>query len=382
MAKLTGLTFNNIKLKRADKVVPLLAMTSTIKVHEEKVPTDPVLLFQRMSITAAFQDEIEKYFEYELAPYPLSLFDNIGMRKTQKSAIYDCFEKVNIDINNTNVIYIIDGGYLLHRVVWDSEETFNVILDKYVQYVRRHFGSRVTVVFDGYDDCTRNIKAAEQRRRTLATSSSSDILFDELMIVPTSQQKFLTNTHNKSRFISMLKEKFTAENILVKQANNDADVLIIETAIEQFNLTNTTIVVGEDVDLLVLLTARTPTEKTIFFLKPGKAQHQSDRYSSKSLSTFVKCQNHVLFLHAITGFDTTSAFYRRGKTAVFKMFEKQDLVQCAEVFKNSNSTQQEVITNGIRFLLSMYGAPKKTTCLDKHRYACSLKIPKIKNKFN
>ncbi|CAG4961221.1 unnamed protein product [Colias eurytheme] len=34
------------------------------------------------------------------------------------------------------------------------------------------------------------------------------------------------------------------------------------------------------------------------------------------------------------------------------MFEKQDLIQCAEVFKKSNSTQQEVITNGIRFLLS------------------------------
>lgn len=136
--------------------------------------------------------------------------------------------------------------------------------------VRRHFGPRVTVVFDGYNDCTRNIKAAEQRRRTSATSSSSDILFDEFMTVPTSQQKFLANTHNKSRFISMLKEKFTAENILVKQANNDADVLIIETAIEQFNFTNTTIVVGEDVDLLVLLAARTPTEKTIFFLNQEK----------------------------------------------------------------------------------------------------------------
>ena len=139
-------------------------MTSSIKVHEEKVPIDPVLLFQRMSITAAFQDEKEKYFEYELAPYSLSLFDDIGMPKTQKSTIYNCFEKVNTDINNTNATYIIDGGYLLHRVVWDSEETFNVFLDKYVQYVRRHFGDRVTVVFDSYDDSTRNIKAAEQRR--------------------------------------------------------------------------------------------------------------------------------------------------------------------------------------------------------------------------
>lgn len=64
------------------------------------------------------------------------------------------------------------------------------------------------------------------------------------------------------------------------------------------------------------------------------------------------------------------------------MFEKQDLIQCAEVFKKSNSTQQEVITNGIRFLLSMYRAPKKTTCLDKHRYASFVKNTKNKKKFN
>lgn len=111
----------------------------------------------------------------------------------------------------------------------------------------------MTVVFDGYADCTKNIKAAEQRRRATTTSSPSDVIFDEFITVTTSQQKFLANIHNKSRFISMLKEKFTSENIFVKQADNDADVLIVETAIEKFNSTNPSILV----DLLVLFTART-----------------------------------------------------------------------------------------------------------------------------
>ena len=166
MSKIIGLTFNNIKLKHADKELPLLTMSSTVKVHDEKVPIDPVLLFQRMSITKSFEDEHEKFFTYELAPYPLSLFDEMGMRKTQKSAIYDCFQSVDIEIDNTHATYIIDGGYLLHRVVWDQEETFNVIFDKYIQYVHRHFGYRVTIVFDGYTEYKKNIKAAEQRRRT------------------------------------------------------------------------------------------------------------------------------------------------------------------------------------------------------------------------
>lgn len=34
----------------------------------------------------------------------------------------------------------------------------------------------------------------------------------------------------------------------------------------------------------------------------------------------------------------------------------------------TRSTPEVIITNGIRFLLSMYGAPKKVTCLDKLRY--------------
>ncbi|GBN63618.1 hypothetical protein AVEN_238922-1 [Araneus ventricosus] len=117
MIRMFGQTFNNIKLKRVDKVLPLLTISRTIKVHDEKVPIDPVLLFQRMSITKSFEDELQTFFKYELAPYPLSLFDAIGMRKTQKSTIYDCFQCVNVEIGNTNATYIIDGGYLLHCVV-------------------------------------------------------------------------------------------------------------------------------------------------------------------------------------------------------------------------------------------------------------------------
>ena len=103
------------------------------------------------------------------------------MRKTQKSAIYDCFQCVNVEIDNTNTTYIIDGGYLLHRVVWDREETFDVIFEKYVHYVHRHFGHNVIIVFDGYTDYKKNIKAAGQRHRTTKTSSSSDVLFDRFM---------------------------------------------------------------------------------------------------------------------------------------------------------------------------------------------------------
>ncbi|KYN15191.1 hypothetical protein ALC57_12601 [Trachymyrmex cornetzi] len=148
----------------------------------------------------------------------------------------------------------------------------------------------------------------------------------------------------------MLCEEFTAAGIPIKRADNDADVVIIETAIKQFKRPNTTVVVGEDVDLLILLTARTPIDKIIYFLKPGKAQVQSTIYSSQSLTAYPKCQTHILFLHAITGCDTTSAIFKR------------------EVFTKIDSSPHDIVTNGIRFLLAMYGAPKKIDSIDKYRY--------------
>lgn len=62
MSKMTGQTFNHIKLKNTDKVLPLLAVSSNVKVHDEEVPIDPVLLFQGMSVTKTFKDEIETFF--------------------------------------------------------------------------------------------------------------------------------------------------------------------------------------------------------------------------------------------------------------------------------------------------------------------------------
>jgi hypothetical protein len=105
------------------------------------------------------------------------------MRKTPKSAIYGCFQSVNAEVDTMNAAYIIDGGYLLHHVVWDRGEIFSVIFEKYVRYLSRHYGHRLTVEFDGYGDSTKNIKTAEQLRRTTKMSSSSCFIFDQFMIL-------------------------------------------------------------------------------------------------------------------------------------------------------------------------------------------------------
>lgn len=85
------MTFNDIKLSKKDKVISLIGVNSKVKIGDI-VPIDPLLLFQRICIMKKSNEELEIYLKYELAPYPLLLFDNIGMRKTNKSILYSLFE--------------------------------------------------------------------------------------------------------------------------------------------------------------------------------------------------------------------------------------------------------------------------------------------------
>ena len=73
------------------------------------------------------------------------------------------------------------------------------------------------------------------------------------------------------------------------------------------------------------------------------------------------------------GCDATSAMFRRGKTSILKLFEEKDLIDCDKVFEEIGYSPQTIITKGIRFLLAVYGAPKKTNCFDKYGYLTIVK---------
>ena len=78
--------------------------------------------------------------------------------------------------------------------------------------------------------------------------------------------------------------------------------------------------------------------------------------------------SHVLVAHAMSGCDTTSALFRRGKTFAFKVIDNDRDLSYLEVFKLKTSTYQEIASAGEKFLLNMYNAPKSTETLDDLRF--------------
>ncbi|GBL81869.1 hypothetical protein AVEN_50473-1 [Araneus ventricosus] len=90
------------------------------------------------------------------------------------------------------------------------------------------------------------------------------------------QEKLLANECNKKRFIELLKKALQKANICVQRAVQDADLTIVNTAISVAPQYDSVRVVGEDIDLLVLLTSLHWHRHTVIFyfksVEDGKSQ--------------------------------------------------------------------------------------------------------------
>ena len=135
-------------------------------------------------------DDLQECLQYELAPMPLSLFDDVSMKKTQKAVMFDIIEsatcKPNAQYPQENVAFVIDGGFLLWKLTWSPSVKYYHLYTMYIELIRRQYrSSNVTVIFDGYNDkqCTKNM---ERKRRALKCMSA-DINFTDDMMTTVSQ---------------------------------------------------------------------------------------------------------------------------------------------------------------------------------------------------
>ncbi|GBM02350.1 hypothetical protein AVEN_31259-1 [Araneus ventricosus] len=165
MGKKVGDNFHDIQYSRGDRVLSLKIVNAHVTIHGVTVTVDPLLLFQRFSIIKRSDDDLRECLNFELALYPVTLFDDTGMRKTKKSSLFDSFNPIDIHPDFETANYVIDGGFLLHRVLWHQNDSFLKICNKCVSNVQNNYDQNCVIVFDGYSSNQRNVKAMEQLRR-------------------------------------------------------------------------------------------------------------------------------------------------------------------------------------------------------------------------
>ena len=140
-------------------------------------------------------------------------------------------------------------------------------------------------------------------------------------------------------------------------ATGDADLLIVQTAVECAK-NGTTTVIGEDTDLLVLLCMHADTNQSdIIFRSETKKMRVWDIKKTKEVLDQESCRL-LPVIHAVTGCDTTSRVFGIGKSAAIKKAKKPSFTRHLRVFLNSSATPEEIKVTGENYL-SRYTMAKK-----------------------
>ncbi|KAJ8880710.1 hypothetical protein PR048_017180 [Dryococelus australis] len=288
-----GGNFSDVEIKRMYKVKSLDIMSRALKVKENIIPVNPQKLFMRIICVLNNESDFMTYFKYELAPKPPTPFDEISMRKTAKSSFSVVLKSCDVNSENISADFkvVIDGGYLLHALVWPKPTTFDQICETCVTFVQKHFFLTATVVFDGYEECA--TKGEEPRRRS-AERSSTDISIAANNVVRSMQMGFLRNGHNKNGLIILLVTYFRASGHHAIQCSGDADITIAAIALPADGDTH------------------------IEVLHPSSGKNTGNIFSISAIQWDIgEIKNDIFFCHAMTGSDTTSAFFGKGKKQVW-----------------------------------------------------------------
>ena len=154
-------------------------------------------------------------------------------------------------------------------------------------------------------------------------------------------------------------------------ASGDADLLIVQKAVQSATSCNT-VLVGDDTDLLVLLCHHASLEShDLFFCpEPKKNTKQPRIWNIKAVKQRLGpdvCQ-HILFLHAVLGCDTTSRLHGIGKGAALKKYQTNNAFrEQAKVLHTHSASMHDVTCAGERALVILYNG-RSTDTLDSLRH--------------
>ena len=97
----------------------------------------------------------------------------------------------------------------------------------------------------------------------------TEVHFTGSTIMNVKKDMFLSNKKNKQSFLCLLSRKLEQMGCQVSHARGDADMLIVQTAI-QSSSRSSTVLVGDDTDLLILLCFHTLPMKYFSGLNPNQ----------------------------------------------------------------------------------------------------------------
>lgn len=176
------------------KVQALSSLRKIPKINEKKIHLNSLKLFNRLILFAQRDMAVQTSLEYELTPFPLSLFSSKDqkMNKANKAVFSTTSLKELTDVLDLTEepcsSLVVDGGWLLYMMKCEQGQTWLKIVDSYLSFVQCHG------TFD-------------------------------------TKRKCMDNVHNKNELSRLLILTFRKHQISVEQCDNDADRSIVRRAL-------------------------------------------------------------------------------------------------------------------------------------------------------
>ena len=351
--QLDGLNVAEASIKRRDHIKPLADLKPGIQIDQQKLNINPIILFSRLIAIVQRKEDMSPYFDYELTAFPTSLFKDNFMRKSVKAQLAKSLtDSVDSSELRRQMMHVLDGGALLHRVKWGKKMSYQEVAKQYVSYVRGKYGESC-VVFDGYEQGP-SIKDHEHLRRVKKVCA--DIQLNESMEAYKNQEVFLANEKNKHQFILLISQYLRDDGQIVHQSTGDADTMIVQCALHYAIEGSEVNVVADDTDVLVLLMYHWKQNMaSIYFLSEAGKNLNIWRISDLVEQAGPIVTSYLLFLHAWSGCDTTSATFGQGKIGLMKKLKQSNDVQAiAELMMDRIATVEQVGEVGVRLFVSVW----------------------------
>ena len=369
LAQMNDMTYTEVSFKRSNQLKNLQGLYSNIKVNNQNISVDPLTLFLRLSIIVEKkpEKEIEDYFYYELTSFPMSLFKDGLMRSAQKHKLNNYLTKPVIYMPFAPYsLKVADGGALLYCCDWNKGEIFDNIFEKYIQFL--NYLKVSVVVFDGYENSTKD--ATRIKRGSL---SQFAVEIHKSNPCPSDRSKFFSNYANKKSFIRILEVRLRERGFTVYVCHSDADTTIVKIALN-FSKTEPVTIFADDSDILCLLLHHCKSVESLHKIyltsMTKRVDCQRECYDIDQIigSTAEHVINNILFAHAFTGCDTTSAIHNFGKTSIFRKLEAKDLCNAANIFYHDDKSPDEIGNASIRFFQLLHSSTSNLQQIRKQKY--------------
>ena len=186
-----------------------------------------------------------------------------------------------------------------------------------------------------------------------------------------SKDVFLSNVANKQNFTDMLSQYLQLAGCLTEHAEEDANLLIAQTAV-QSAATKNTVLVADDTDPVILLCYYSDPDGFELFMQCStwgttrKNRIWDIKVTQSELDADI---GNIMFIHAILGCDTTSRLHGLGKgLSLMRIISSALFRYKADQFCKKDATVDDVIDAGEPVLVCLYSG-KEGDNLDGLRYA-------------